>query len=86
MLNKRVSYIYEPYLSVYYYKDDHPMKPERIKMTHDLIVAYGLYKHMDVYTPIEASKNELTWFHSKGYIECLENKTVKNERLLDTCK
>lgn len=27
----------------------HPMKPHRVKMTHNLLLNYGLYRHMDIY-------------------------------------
>ena len=33
----------------YYYGPGHPMKPQRIKMTHNLILNYGLYKKMEVF-------------------------------------
>lgn len=33
----------------YYYGADHPMKPQRIAMTHQLILGYGLHHHMKVY-------------------------------------
>lgn len=33
----------------FYYGVDHPMKPQRISMAHDLILGYGLHEHMDVY-------------------------------------
>lgn len=33
----------------YYYGPTHPMKPHRIRMTHSLLVNYGLYKKMFVY-------------------------------------
>ena len=37
----------------YYYGPDHPMKPQRIAMTHQLILGYGLHKHLDVYVSID---------------------------------
>ena len=49
------------------------MKPIRIKMAHQLIVNYGLYKKMDVYEPHTASFNELTTYHSPEYITYMEN-------------
>lgn len=49
------------------------MKPIRIKMTHQLIVNYGLYKKMDVYDPHIASLSEVSKFHSHDYIEYMEN-------------
>ena len=33
----------------FYYGERHPMKPQRIKMTHNLILNYGLYKKMEIY-------------------------------------
>ena len=33
----------------FYYGADHPMKPPRIAMTHDLVLGYGLHEHLDVY-------------------------------------
>jgi histone deacetylase 1/2 len=53
------------------------MKPIRIKMAHQLIVNYGLYRKMEVYEPHWADYTELTTFHSPEYIEYLE-KVSKN--------
>lgn len=33
----------------YYYGQGHPMKPHRIRMTHNLLLNYGLYKKMQVF-------------------------------------
>ena len=33
----------------YYYGQGHPMKPHRIRMTHNLLLNYGLYRKMEVY-------------------------------------
>ena len=33
----------------YYYGQGHPMKPHRIRMTHNLILNYGLYRKMEIY-------------------------------------
>ena len=33
----------------YAYVAGHPMKPHRIRMTHSLIMNYGLYKKMEIY-------------------------------------
>ncbi|MCQ2821640.1 MAG: histone deacetylase [archaeon] len=55
------------------------MKPIRIKMAHQLIVNYGLYRKMDVYEPHFANFNELTNFHSSDYINYLENISINPE-------
>lgn len=36
----------------YYYGQGHPMKPHRIKMTHNLLLNYGLYRKMEIYVRI----------------------------------
>lgn len=47
--NKRVAYFYDDSIGNFNYGSEHPMKPKRISMTHELIVSYGMYKHMDIY-------------------------------------
>src|SRR5690242_5842473 len=37
----------------YYYGGGHPMKPHRLRMTHNLLLSYGLYKKMEVYVSFE---------------------------------
>lgn len=53
---KRVAYFYNTEISKYTYARDHPMKPERIAMTHSLINTYHIYRHLDVYMAREATK------------------------------
>lgn len=36
----------------YYYGPDHPMKPQRMAMTHQLVLGYGLHQHLDVYVSV----------------------------------
>ena len=50
--NKRVAYFYDDSIGNFNYGSEHPMKPKRISMTHELIVSYGMYKHMDIYVHI----------------------------------
>jgi acetoin utilization deacetylase AcuC-like enzyme len=39
----------------FHYGTEHPMKPFRIKIAHQLIIAYELYRKMNVYQPNKAS-------------------------------
>ena len=34
----------------------HPMKPHRMRMTHNLLLNYGLYRKMEVYRPHKATQ------------------------------
>lgn len=50
MSNKtRIAYMYDPDIGCYDYEPGHCMKPFRIRMTHDLVMSYGLYRNMEVY-------------------------------------
>lgn len=40
----------------YYYGQGHPMKPHRIRMTHNLLLNYGLYRKMEIYVSLEPVK------------------------------
>ena len=75
----QVAYFYDTEVGNYYYGQGHPMKPHRIRMTHNLLLHYGLYKQMEVYRPAAASDDELTRFHSDEYIEFLRLITPDNQ-------
>ncbi len=48
----RVNYPFAPPsgdIGNYYYGQGHPMKPHRIRMTHNLLLNYGLYRKMEIY-------------------------------------
>ncbi|XP_078235980.1 histone deacetylase 1 isoform X1 [Pogona vitticeps] len=57
----------------YYYGQGHPMKPHRIRMTHNLLLNYGLYRKMEIYRPYKASAEEMTKYHSDDYIKFLRS-------------
>ena len=46
---QRVAYFYDSDIGNYYYGQGHPMKPHRIRMAHNLLLSYGLYRKMDIY-------------------------------------
>ncbi|KAL8435703.1 hypothetical protein ACSSS7_002306 [Eimeria intestinalis] len=68
---KRVAYFYDPDIGSFYYGPGHPMKPQRIRMAHALVLSYDLYKHMEVYRPHKSIEPELCLFHSPEYINFL---------------
>ena len=74
----RVCYFYNSELGSYYYGANHPMKPHRLRMTHALLLSYGLYKKMDVYRPHRADYQELTLFHSHDYNDFIKRVTPDN--------
>ncbi len=60
---KKVSYFYQDDMN-YYYGMHHPMKPFRLKLTHDLILSYRLYRSLRVLRPRPASAEEMMQFHN----------------------
>ncbi|KAF2090622.1 histone deacetylase Hda1 [Saccharata proteae CBS 121410] len=71
----RIAYMYDPDIGCYDYEPGHCMKPFRIRMTHDLVMSYGLYKKMEVYRAKPATAHEMTQFHTDEYIDFLQNIT-----------
>lgn len=68
---RRVAYFYDAEVGNYHYGQGHPMKPHRVRMTHNLVVNYGLYKKMEVFRPALVSAAELTRFHADDYVNFL---------------
>jgi histone deacetylase 1/2 len=78
MSKKKVAYFYDAEVGNYYYGQGHPMKPHRIRMTHNLLLNYGLYKKMQIYRPRRATEGDMTKFHSDDYIQFLKMITPEN--------
>ncbi|KAJ5921364.1 Histone deacetylase RPD3 [Penicillium verhagenii] len=76
--HKKVAYFYDSDVGNYAYVSGHPMKPHRIRMTHSLVMNYGLYKKMEIYRAKPASKYEMTQFHTDEYIDFLGKVTPDN--------
>ena len=50
---KKVAYFYDSDVGNYAYVAGHPMKPHRIRITHSLVMNYGLYKNMEIYVSLQ---------------------------------
>ena len=59
----RVCYFYDNEIGNYYYGQGHPMKPHRIRMAHNLLLNYGLYRKMEIYVrrPSRAPNASTGW-------------------------
>ena len=44
-----ISNLYHREVGHFYYEPSNPMKQHRLKLTHHLILSYGLYKGMECY-------------------------------------
>jgi histone deacetylase 1/2 len=72
---RRVSYFYEPSIGEYNYGQEHPMKPHRIRMAHNLIVQYQLHRRMEINRPFPAGPADIRQFHSQEYVDFLASVT-----------
>jgi len=78
MANKRVVYFYDEDVGNFFYAPNHPMKPHRIRMANNLVLAYDLYPKLKILRPKKATTSELTRFHSPEYVQFLQMATPDN--------
>lgn len=69
--NKKVAYFYDSDVGNYAYVSGHPMKPHRIRMTHSLVMNYGLYKKMEIYVSLISSYASQCSFNWVVFRRCL---------------
>eukprot|EP00882_Tetradesmus_deserticola_P022357 GHRQ01024259.1.p1 GENE.GHRQ01024259.1~~GHRQ01024259.1.p1 ORF type:complete len:238 (+),score=108.36 GHRQ01024259.1:440-1153(+) len=75
----KVAYFYDSEFSTFYFGQNHPMKPHRLTMTHQLVLGYDLQQHMDVFRAVKAQPMQLGQFHSADYIDLLSLVTPDNQ-------
>lgn len=85
MSKSRVTYFYDPEVGNFHYGPNHPMKPQRIAVTHCLVLNYGLHKYMNVYRPYQATFHDMCRFHSEEYIDFLYHVTPTNVSSFTKC-
>ncbi len=68
---RRAVFLYSPGLWQYGHGPQHPMKPERLKRTYELLDYAGAFRadNVEVVEPRHASEEELALFHDREYIE-----------------
>eukprot|EP00013_Stygamoeba_regulata_P025908 CAMPEP_0177647252 /NCGR_PEP_ID=MMETSP0447-20121125/10202_1 /TAXON_ID=0 /ORGANISM="Stygamoeba regulata, Strain BSH-02190019" /LENGTH=534 /DNA_ID=CAMNT_0019149827 /DNA_START=25 /DNA_END=1626 /DNA_ORIENTATION=- len=75
---KKICYYYHEDIGNFSYGQGHPMKPHRIRMTHNLLLNYGLYKELQIYRPRAVTDTEISQFHSDDYVDFLNHVTPNN--------
>ncbi|RMG55937.1 MAG: acetoin utilization protein AcuC [Acidobacteria bacterium] len=73
MSEKKSAFIYTDEFAQYSYGSHHPMRPIRLKLTRDLLAAYGILDRPDVLLvePQPASQEDVASFHHPDYIQAL---------------
>ncbi|KAI0364607.1 histone deacetylase [Pilatotrama ljubarskyi] len=82
MSKRRVAYYYDPDVGSYTYGVTHAMKPQRMRITHELVSAYDMLPKMHVLRAKRATAETMTRFHTDEYIDFLSKVTPENSRRL----
>lgn len=71
----RIGYYFDEEIGIYTFKKGHPMRPLRMKITDELIRAYGLDQLMKTFdsSSINFEPEIFYNFHSEEYIDLLRN-------------
>jgi len=78
----RIAYYFNEEVGNFYYGPLHPMKPLRMKITHEMLKAYGILPKFNRIVPEDhpefVNKIDFTNFHSDEYISFLMTVTPEN--------
>lgn len=74
LADKKTAFLYTDEYLHYDYGGSHPLKPFRLKLTYDLIKAYGLLDlpETQLLKPEKASRGEVERIHASDYLNILE--------------
>ena len=72
-MTRKVAYIYHSDIETFHYGPDHPMKPKKVAMTHDIVEKSHLLSKMDLYKPPIANWQILERYHTPEYLDYIEN-------------
>ena len=67
----KLVYPYTEALLQYEFKDDHPLKPDRLSLTYELSQTLGLLEHVDLIEPTMPTRGDLESFHSQAYVDAV---------------
>ena len=67
-MKRKPAYIYSQDIESYNFGSDHPMKPKKVAMTHDIVEKSCLLEEMDIYVPQRVTLNQMTNYHDPNYI------------------
>ncbi len=73
-MSPRAAFIYSPELTTHVLREDHPLRPVRLRYTYELLEAYGAFNgHASrLVAPRAARKEEVLTFHTREYVEATE--------------
>ena len=75
------AFIYSHDLSNHTLRDDHPMKPYRLKYTYELLNSYGAFDETNslLLPPRNATTEELALLHTREYISAVKDLSMNRD-------
>ena len=72
---RRAAFIYDDALSRHVLSDAHPMKPQRLRYTYELLDAYSAFEGpgTPIVTPRNAAEEEVLTFHTSDYLRAVQS-------------
>jgi acetoin utilization protein AcuC len=65
---RRAAFVYDDEVSQHVLREDHVMRPTRLRYTYELLDAYGAFRLSKPAPPRHATEEELRWFHTEEYV------------------
>ena len=79
-MTRRAAFVYEDALSRHVLRQDHPMRPVRLRYTYELLQAYGAFDADAslLVPPRPATEEELKWLHDPEYIVAVRSLSMNS--------
>ena len=71
---RKAAFVYDDHLSRHVLSETHPMKPVRLRYTHELLEAYGAFEaaNSTQVEPRPATEEEVLRFHDRPYLDAVQ--------------
>ena len=75
LMSRKAAFVYDDALSRHSLSEAHPMKPERLRYTHELLESYRALDAptATLVTPRPATEDEILLYHSRDYLEAVRS-------------
>ena len=73
-MSRKAAFLYDDVLSEHTLREDHPMRPVRLRYTYELLASYGAFErpHSRLVRPRRATEEEVLTFHSRDYVRAVK--------------
>ena len=70
---RKAAFVYDDKVSQHVLREDHVMRPTRLRYVYEMLEAYGAFKDSRLVAPRDATEEELLWFHTTDYVEAVRS-------------